>query len=469
MALPSNTIDKVQVGSTPFDISAKYIRTADTTPAYKTWEDITKLINIGTKIVALDTLPPLSTVAEQKTAFNNYAGDIILIPDSTKVTPGIKLEYVGITGKSSGATEDDIITSWEKIGTSEADLEDYAKKGTYNTSGPSSDVTGSEITGTGKAYDATGTASVSYKKADANTGNAGGVTINGSNFNFTGTKASLIKPNNGTTKLDHHVYTPEGSVSKPNVELGGSSTINYIKGVASGGTTSVITAAAKGISLTNDATSTTGPTYVQSVSGTFVTGVKTNASVDGTKNYGFSSAIANTADANGFAQGVMTHPVVNSSGVLSWTTVAAGTQDAHTMTQMTFNTDVVSSVTKYLKATPIAATDKATVIKSDGLSADTFTNYTSAALASAPVFTGTTATIKHTQAATLTTDFNNLTTSVATTSYDYTPEGSIGGSQTVNAHSHAITYTDTNASGSASVAILTHTHSLSNHTHSVTI
>lgn len=90
-------------------------------------------------------------------------------------------------------------------------------------------------------------------------------------------------------------------------------------------------------------------------------------------------------------------------------------------------------------------------------------------------FTGTAATLAHADVA-------------VSVSGSYTPAGSIGGSQTIAAHSHSynapaahthsIALTTATATGSASVAVSNHTHSvtianhthtLGNHTHNTTI
>lgn len=108
-----------------------------------------------------------------------------------------------------------------------------------------------------------------------------------------------------------------------------------------------------------------------------------------------------------------------------------------------------------------------TDVSSDG-TADAYTSLstisinhvTGAALANAPAFTGTTATI--------------------TVSADYTPAGNISGTQALTAHSHtyvtlpahthSVGKTDNvEAAISLSAAVSNHTHSIGNHTHSVTI
>ena len=92
-------------------------------------------------------------------------------------------------------------------------------------------------------------------------------------------------------------------------------------------------------------------------------------------------------------------------------------------------------------------------------------------------FSGIAATLEHTQTATATTSYNSLTAVSGAVSITYTPAGSIGGSQTVDAHTHSYTkptahthtiaLTDASATGTASVAVSNHTHSIAQHTHAV--
>jgi hypothetical protein len=94
-------------------------------------------------------------------------------------------------------------------------------------------------------------------------------------------------------------------------------------------------------------------------------------------------------------------------------------------------------------------------------------------------FTGTTATLYHTQVATLTTDYEELETDIPAVTITYTPQGSIGGSQVVAAHSHtytaptahthSITGTTTTITVPLEVAISGHTHTITiaDHTHSL--
>lgn len=688
-----------------------------------------KQINLGTSqspnIFDVEALhfnagTSLDTPAQWKTYIDNLVGKGLQIVIDTKhaskeepattasaATMG-KLFMVALTGQKSGSYTEFVTVDkgssaspqyvWEKIGTTDADLTDYAKKtiagkaGSYTVTATSLttdnggaqtagvDITGikyqksAEATGSAGAHTHSVTASGDFTPAGsitgtqsigahshtvnaskstttvvtagttatdstgstttANSGTAGGHTVNGSNFTFTGTAATLTADVQGAS-IDDHTYTPEGTISKVTAEAH-SHTVNPTAGTVSigtqtaatkkgikvateaadtasvgisggeaSGTANFNTDAIKDVTLAASTVSADGPTYVESISytkqalsgntglvtgypnfnggsasGTFVTGVKTDASVTGTKNVGFASTVNN----------VMSAPTVSAAGVLSWTTTNAATSDEHTMTQMAFNTGNVSwtaaslgtpskqdvtisdgavtPTTKYMKRTltnagktlAVTGVTKAALtgtttfvtsaIKSAALTTDTATAPTFAfntdaiksvtltgdttfvksltigkagAINVTPTFTGTAATIAHTY----------TEGAQGSISIDYTPEGTIGGSQTVAAHSHtyvslpahthgiakatttsityvtgatldpagsatvdftkatfagtkatvsvsgtaasagahthSITLADATVTGSASAAISNHTHTIGSHTHNVTI
>ena len=515
MALTDNYIEKVKVGTTDHILVSKYISAATVNSpdsGYKTWKDITDLVTASTDLVFLTTLP-----AADAESYALYKNDIVLVPASASATSNACDEYIiNRTGTST------YTYSWEKIGTTQADLNNKADHGTYTTTTPSTNVTSSA-----GAQTASGTATVTYEKSDTATGSAGGFTINGSNFGFSGTAKNLTSTGS---------YQPACTISKPNVTLNLGSTITYATGAAKsdgtvnavtgypnfsggsasgtfvtsaiknvklnsatttsegavayvseisgsapslGGTKTFNTDAIKSVTLSNDATSTTGPTYVQSISGSapslggttsFNTDAIKTASLTGTTTFGTAFTVSNgilslSTGTVGITTTAATKATVTISGgsYTATTKYMKATGNAAGTGTVSISGGSYSATTKYLTGSGDAAStgsvswtaaalgtaNTATVIKSTGLATSTFNNYTSAALASTPTFTGTTATI--------------------TVEGSYTPAGSITGSQTVTGHTHSIGLTDTEITGTAAVAVSSHTHSLGNHTHSVTI
>lgn len=105
-------IRQIKVNSSTYELLPKYIQ--DNEGAAKTWSDITQLITAAKlKLIIVSTLP---------TASEDTMGAIYLI-DETGTTSGTYTEYITL--------EDHAAYFWEKIGTTETDLSDYVKKGTY--------------------------------------------------------------------------------------------------------------------------------------------------------------------------------------------------------------------------------------------------------------------------------------------------------------------------------------------------
>jgi len=531
MALTDKYIEKVHVGSDDHVIVSKYISAATTNSpdsGYKTWKDITDLVETSFDIsvvwtatqYAATTAPSAADLAKVPSGVTVHyksgessATGTLTASASTKNT--LYLVYEKNSFYEYATTYNGSAYGWEKIGSTDIDLSNYALKGTYTSSTPSTNVTGS-----GGDQTASGTATVTYKKSATATGSAGGGTANSNTGNASGGTVDFTKATfTGTTATFSLSadYQPAGTISKPGVTLTSSSktvvtggtttsvvtgveasgTTDVVTGVGANGTASVVTTAIKGAALSTGTTATTGYVkYVESASHTnaslgtasttvAVTGVSGGTASLTTKNYGFSSSTSN----------IMSAPTV-ASGVLSWTLVNASTQDvlsstgasaSSTATVITgypnFSGGGFSTTTKYATITTTAAgsTDKTTVltgVKATGTATvvtgvqasgttDAYTSFTTAtvnhvtgaALAATPTFTGTTATI--------------------TVEGSYQPAGSISGSQTLAnhshtytapaAHTHSITLTDTEITGTAAVAVAAHTHSLSNHTHSVTI
>jgi len=325
-----------------------------------------------------------------------------------------------------------------------------------------------------------------------------------------------------------------------------STTTDVVTEVIVGSPVTVVKNAIKGVSLESLATATTGAIpYIDSITGsapeltgtqTFVTGYPnfTGGSLTGTKIFN-TDAIKNasltgqttffnsaTVDAGGvlsFGNGTVgITTTAASTASVGYTQASLGTastssvgitKGSYTYTQQHLNaigttlsaddkTDVptsvsVSGTTAVLNSVSISGTTVALngvkissttpVIKSTGLTTSSATFMTGATLG---------------QQSSFTVDSSNFTFNgspvTLTQAIDYTPSGTIGGSQTVVAHSHTyvelkahthgITLTNTSTVGTASVDIAGHTHTLnttsttitgtaavavSSHTHSVTI
>lgn len=118
MAVVGN-IKTVKLGtSDQYEINAKYIQ--DGEGVAKQWSDIVDLANAARlDIIVVDTLP----TASADTMHNLY-----LVPESGSAT-GTYVEYVTVRSGSAGS----YTYSWERIGTTDADLSNKVDKGTYTS------------------------------------------------------------------------------------------------------------------------------------------------------------------------------------------------------------------------------------------------------------------------------------------------------------------------------------------------
>ena len=213
-------IKNIKVGDTPYDIEALHFVAGELSTPEQWKAYIDQIAEIGFEIVVLTTLPTADA-----TSYETYHNKIVLITDKTSVT-GSNVEYVIVRS----GTSESYTYSWEKIGTTTADLTAYAKVGAA-TSGPSTANTsstdlGTKTTSEAAASTAEAEVSLKYAKANsttssagatttANTGNGGSHTINGSNFTFTGEDQSIAVTVNRTTDVavGSHSYTPAGTVT----------------------------------------------------------------------------------------------------------------------------------------------------------------------------------------------------------------------------------------------------------------
>lgn len=388
-------IKKVLVSGTTYDIEALHFITGSLdTPAQ--WKDyIDSLVGQGLQIV-IDTKS--SSADEPATAASaSTMGKLYMVAIAEQTQSGTYTEFVTVDKGASASPR----YVWEKIGTTAADLTEYAKKGTYTSGAPSSNVTGS----------------------------AGSETVN--------TTETDLGSATGSAKIDSHsIAAHSHTVNEVTVSVGSASgwsagsvptrqSFDYVSGVkSSGGTANALTGvkvtssatvntdAIKEITLSASTVTTAGPAYVEDVthtaasltgtktfvtgypnfSGGSLTGTKTfntdaikSASLDvktasttgyqqvveevtisdgavggsfntdaiksigGTKNYGFSASTST----------IMYNPVVN-DGILSWSTANAATQDAHTGTAAaksspTYTKQALTPTYKWIKVTTTAA------------------------------------------------------------------------------------------------------------------
>ena len=462
-------IQKIKVNSTPFDIEALHFKIGalDTPEQWKQYID--GLASIGTEIKVLDSLPPLETRQDRREAYLDYCGDILLIEDETTATSGIYIEYVGIVGDDPSAGP--VILSWEKIGTTSADLADYVKYGVSTTSGQASGSTGASSGNTGATSDASQT-----------TSSDGGQ-------NASGYIASALTTDSKTdsVQIDKHTITPAGVISgtitvSQHGHATSSSAATVIKTVGAGITYSVIkdgglddddnfigyeggtptltevmtgfttgtTPVLIGVKATSTATVLTGVTYA-------TTSVFNGATVDanGVLSFG-TTPVANSASGTGTASAV--------TGV-----GANGTANAVTSVTKT-TTNVIGGVTAVFNKTGVVGVDfdKGTV---DVVGSITYTTvsalttlsvtdkaaFTVSVPTTALTFTGTTATLSHTQNGS---NYNTLNTAGHTHGIPFSTLNLV--TVAVSSHTHTVTIPG------HSHSLNEHTHSLNNHTHSVT-
>lgn len=332
-------ISQIKVADTVYDIEAlRFVAGELNTPAQ--WKSyIDQMAAIGFDVVVLTTLPE-----ESAASYETYKNNIVLINDSDSIT-GSSIEYVMVRSGTSGS----YTYRWERIGTTTADLNAYAKKGTA-TDVPSNNSTGSTDIGektTSEVAESISAANVAlkYKLAGTTTGSAGGTTttstddagahtIDGSNFTFTGTDKAIAVSVNRTADVavDDHPYTPAGTVNISH---------NAIKDVTLAASTST----------------TAGPKYVESISYTAPTlGETTTFNTDAIKTAVLSTSTTTSTGAIKYVESV-THTAASLKGTT------------------TFNTDAIKDVTL-----------SASTTSSDGPSYVESITYTAASLGGTKTF-----------------------------------------------------------------------------------
>lgn len=451
-------IKKIQIGGIEYDIDALKLNG-------HTWAEIEAMVGTGFTIetpwlksdyestsapstAKKATVPAItiyynngqsSTTGTLSAADNESKKHLYLIYHSHEDGNDNYDEYVS-TGSGVNAR-------WEKIGNTDIDLSNYQQIGkTLTTTAPSTNSTssagGQTVTTTAAGEQtALGSATITYDKADnatgsagagesANTGEAGGTTIDGSSFGFSGKTATITVAGavSGTGVADHEAQTI--TVTGSQTVAAHSHTVNCAKDTV---------------------------TAITEINGGSYTGATQASYTQGAK-----ATLSYTARAN-----VMCSPTVSTLGVLSW-----GTVDCDDITAWTANGTDTFTPNNVGTFTPASVKTSKTCTYVTGATTSAISSYT---------ISGENFSV---EIPTLTHSVTQGTVSIAVT---YRPEGSITGSATIASHSHSYTKptahthsigsTTTTVTGSVEVAISDHTHSvtvashthdLGNHTHNVT-
>lgn len=449
-------IKKIQLGSTEYDIAAKYL--LDESGNLKTYENIVSLIDAGFEIVVLDELPEANA-----TTYATYKDSLVLVPNSGSGT-NVKDEYVIVRTKPAST----YVYAWEKIGSTDVDLTDYAKKteaakpDTYTSSTPSTNATSAAgaatlTTSSAGGETATGTATISYQKAAAATGEAGGFEVTPV---FTGTTATI------SLSAD---YQPAGSISGSQTVAAHSHDVN-VGAIGAAQKQSVVTGIPEfsGGSKAADVFTPNGDDIFTPNGDDSFTAASLKS---GFYSAGSAASLTYSAKSN-----VMYNATVSSSGVLSWSTATLD----H-ITGWTTNTPAAIDVTKFsggsfTQGAKAAFTQGAKAAFSEG----TFTPASLGTLSKADVLKSL-PTITIGSAGAYTVSGSNFSfageTATITVSGNYQPAGSIG-KITIASHTHSVGSSTATVTGTAAVAvsahthevtIASHTHDLGNHTHSVQV
>lgn len=488
-----NTTDKiirrldVSDTSTPdlHEFAAKYIYSLENgSPVEHSWEDIKALIDAGIELVTLNKLPPANL-----SAYNDYKGKIVLIPSTNPQTQNEKDEYI----IQRTGTDPNYTYAWEQIGSTTVDLSNYVQKGTYTTQGASGNTgaggAATITTSSSGSQSAVGTATITYDKAtsiDSHSIAAHSHTVNPTKETLT--YISGVKQTGGTT----NVVTSVGANGTVSAVTGiTTTTTSVVTSVEVGSTVSVVKNAIKDVTLGTSTTSSTGAiAYIDGITGStpalggetsFVKGITnfSGGSLTGTKT--FNTDAIKSASLNGDTSFFKNATVVD--GVLSFGkgTVGITTSAASTGTVgfsgatfgLSKDTVTISggsytaTTKKYLKATGVAADDKADVVTGVTVGGTTNVINSVSVNGTSTVLTG----VKATGTATVI-----LNTGLISSTVDIMT-GAILSTNGATTLSHNINHTSTTVTGSVEVAVSdhthtvtieNHTHSLGNHTHNIT-
>lgn len=360
MAVSNTHIKYVQIGDNQFPINASQIDG-------HTWSDITDLVEAGFNLVVAwskdryegATAPSASDLAKipygVKVYYNSgtTSGGTGTLAASASIKNNIYLVCVGGGNLSKfdeyAVVETGLGREWERLGSTDIDLSNYPTRreagaaGTYTTSTPSTNATGS-----GGEQTAQGAATVTVPAQSMTSSSAGGFTIQGSNFGFSGSAQTITINNdsNDNVWVAKHTYQPAGSIGgsqsvgahSHTVTL---STATVVKTVTSG-TTTVATGAfadtpdtdtfVKEITTTGTSvltgvkasSTTTAVTGISTSGSTFVTGYAGGTPGNANVITGVSSTTNTAVQAvSSGTTSVFNSATVDASGILSFGTTAA--------------------------------------------------------------------------------------------------------------------------------------------------
>ena len=466
-------INQIHVGTTDYQLNADYLGGLSSNE----WKS---LVGAGFNVLVVESLP---------TASESTQKGIYLIADAHGNGDSYD-EYV--TVKSGNAY------SWEKIGNTDIDISKLAEElvvsGTELTTESAGEqvATGSATISYMKSAEATGTAGAGV---EANTGEAGGATINGSSFGFSGTEETITLSGTLPT-LSKVSVTPAGTIGgsvsvadhthsiNPTIK-----TLTYVSGTASAtgevaDHTHTVSLATDSVTYVSDVDESTGDVaaHTHTLDASKVTDWNAGSASLSSKNFGFSASTSN----------IMSAPTVSTDGVLSWTTVNAASQDVLSFTapSLTFTAGTITAGGAHShtigKATKSFnyATGAVTNVSSAGGHSHSIDAATTSQLDVVTGVSVTGAAGSHTingSSFSFTGDALVFTPALSTTAVSvsgkYKPAGSITGTIKLpehshsytapSAHTHSITLTSTQVTGSASVAVSSHTHSIAAHTHTI--
>ena len=157
-----NTIKKINVGGTEYDLDAAYLGGLSA----QQWEDLIDAHMSVKGPYTNDGNPLNPTIGQQVDELYDDAGRAF-DPETNQGAIYLFNNTNATTNCEWIATDTETGWKWTFIGTSSTDMQDYVKKGTYTTSTPSTNSTGEGGAATIPISVAVG---ISYDKSDANTG-----------------------------------------------------------------------------------------------------------------------------------------------------------------------------------------------------------------------------------------------------------------------------------------------------------
>lgn len=327
MAISNTHIKQLQLGADQYYLSAKYL--LDNSSLEHSYEDIKQLIDEAASMHNLE----IKVVSTLPVASINTLNAIYLVPETVTAEQNIYGEYITV---KSGSAEP-YTYSWEKIGTTSADLSDYSLKTHIHTVTPDSMAVSATATG----------ANVTFNSNK----------VLGSNATFTTTvtpTTTNIKATASGTTVSSTDASFVNSVSSANASFvdGVTSTnANFVNSVSSSNASFVNAWSASVDSngvLSFSISSNTAITSVSTSTDKAITGVSTNTnnavvSVSTSTNNALTSASVSTQPTISLSTGATA-----GTGVIS---VATGITSASTTTDSKDEIDAYTAVNVFTQPT----------------------------------------------------------------------------------------------------------------------